>query len=41
MLAEVEQENLDRALEADADEDLAWARAYLPIAAKLWSEIEW
>jgi hypothetical protein len=40
MLAQVEQENLDRALEADAEENLAWAQAYLPIAAKLWSEIE-
>jgi len=41
MLAEVEQEGLDRALELDAEENLAWANAYLPIAAKLWSEIEW
>ncbi len=41
MLAEVEQEGLDRALELDAEESLAWANAYLPIAAKLWSEIEW
>jgi hypothetical protein len=41
MLAEVEQESLDRALELDAEENLAWANAYLPIAAKLWSEIEW
>lgn len=41
MLEEVEQENLDRALEADAEENLAWAEAYLPIAAKLWAEIEW
>jgi Arc/MetJ-type ribon-helix-helix transcriptional regulator len=41
MLAEVEQESLDRALELDAEDNLAWAQAYLPIAAKLWSEIEW
>ncbi len=41
MLAEVEQESLDRALELDAEENLAWAMAYLPIAAKLWSELEW
>jgi Arc/MetJ-type ribon-helix-helix transcriptional regulator len=41
MLAEVEQQSLDRALELDAEENLAWANAYLPIAAKLWSEIEW
>jgi hypothetical protein len=41
MLAEVEQESLDRALELDAEDNLAWAQAYLPIAMKLWSEIEW
>jgi hypothetical protein len=41
MLAEVEQESLDRALELDAEENVAWANAYLPIAAKLWAEIEW
>ncbi len=41
MIAEVEQESLDRALELDAEDNLAWAQAYLPIAAKLWSEIEW
>lgn len=41
MLEQLEQESLDRALEADAEENLAWAQAYLPIAAKLWSEIEW
>ena len=41
MVAEVEQESLDRALELDAGENLAWATAYLPIAAKLWSELEW
>ena len=41
MLAEIEQQHLDRALELDAEENLAWAMAYLPIAAKLWSEIEW
>jgi len=41
MLAEVEQESLDRALELDAEENLAWATAYLPTAAKLWSELEW
>ena len=41
MLAEVEQESLDRALQLDAEENLAWANAYLPIAARLWAEIEW
>lgn len=38
---EADQARLDRALELDADENLAWANAYLPVAAKLWSEIEW
>ncbi len=40
-LAEADQERLDRALALDAEENLAWAEAYLPIAAKLWSELEW
>ncbi|MGK2849813.1 MAG: ribbon-helix-helix protein, CopG family [Candidatus Limnocylindrales bacterium] len=40
-LEDAEQARLDRALELDAEENLAWATAYLPIAAKLWSEIEW
>lgn len=40
-LEDAEQERLDRALELDAEENLAWATAYMPIAAKLWSEIEW
>ena len=40
-LAEADQERLDRALSLDAEENLAWAEAYLPIAAKLWSELEW
>ena len=41
MLAEVEQESLDRALELDAEDNLAWANAYLPIAARLWADLEW
>ncbi len=36
-----EEESLDRALELDAEENLAWAEAFLPITAKLWAEIEW
>ena len=40
-LEESEQARLDRALELDAEENLAWANAYLPIAAKLWADIEW
>jgi hypothetical protein len=40
-LADAEQANIDRALEADAEENLAWANAYLPIAAALLDELEW
>ena len=40
-LEEAEQARLDAAIEAQNEENLAWAEAYLPIAAKLWSEIEW
>ncbi len=40
-LALVEQERLDRALELDAEENLAWAGAHLPAAARLWESIEW
>lgn len=40
-IEDAEQANLDRALELDAEENLAWANAYLPTAAKLWAELEW
>lgn len=40
-LEAAEQESLDRALELDAEENLAWAEAFLPITAKLWAELEW
>jgi len=40
-LEEADQARLDAAIEAQNEENLAWAEAYLPIAAKLWSEIEW
>jgi hypothetical protein len=40
-LEEAEQERLDAAIEAQNEENLDWANAYLPIAAKLWSELEW
>jgi hypothetical protein len=36
-----EQEKLDRAIEAQNEEDLEWAQAYLPITAELWSKLEW
>jgi uncharacterized protein (DUF1778 family) len=40
-LEDAEQARLDRALELDAEENLAWANAYLPIATKLWADLEW
>jgi hypothetical protein len=40
-LEEADQARLERALELDAEESVAWANAYLPITAKLWSELEW
>ena len=40
-LEDAEQARLDAAIEAQNEENLEWAEAYLPIAAKLWSEIEW
>jgi hypothetical protein len=40
-LEDAEQANLDRALEADAEENLAWAEAFLPITAKAWADLEW
>lgn len=40
-LEDAEQARLDAAIEAQNDENLEWAKAYLPIAAALWSEIEW
>ena len=40
-LEDAEQASLDRALELDAEDNLAWANAYMPFAAKLMSELEW
>jgi hypothetical protein len=40
-LVEADQARLDAAIEAQNEENLEWANAYLPIAAKLWSELEW
>ena len=40
-LEDAEQGRLDAAIEAQNEENLEWAKAYLPIAAELWSEIEW
>jgi hypothetical protein len=40
-LVSAEQARLDAALELDAEENVAWARAYEPMAAELISELEW
>ena len=40
-LEDSEQRNLDRAIEAQNEENLAWANAYQPIAARLVDELEW
>jgi hypothetical protein len=40
-LEDAEQANLERAIEAQNQENLEWAEAYLPITARLWSELEW
>lgn len=40
-LAAAEQIRLDAALEADAEENLAWAEAFAESNAKLLSELEW
>jgi hypothetical protein len=40
-LEEADQARLDAAIEAQNEENLEWAKAYLPFAAKLISELEW
>lgn len=40
-LQEADQARLDAAIDAQNEENLEWATAYLPMAAKLWSELEW
>lgn len=40
-LDDAEQANLERAIEAQNEEGLAWSNAYLPVAAKLVDELEW
>ncbi len=40
-LEEAQQARLDAALELDREENLAWARAYQPITARLWADLEW
>lgn len=40
-ISRAEQERLDLAVDAQNDENRAWADAFLPWTSKLWSEIEW
>jgi predicted transcriptional regulator len=40
-LEEAEQADIDRALEAQAQENLGWAEAFLPMTAELVSKSEW
>ena len=40
-IAAADQERLDAAIEAQNDENLEFAGAYLPIAARLWADLEW
>lgn len=40
-LADAEQVRLDAALAADAEENVAWAKATAAVNAKLVSELEW
>jgi hypothetical protein len=41
LVDEVEQAKLDAALEADREENLAWARATAPMDALLLADVEW
>lgn len=41
LLDEVEQARIDRALDEDREENLAWAKATAPVHARLLAEIEW
>lgn len=40
-LDDAEQARLEAALELDREENVAWARAYAPIAAELIGKLEW
>ena len=41
LLDEVEQARIDRALDEDRAENLAWAKATAPVHARLLADIEW
>ena len=36
-----EQATIDRAVELDAEDNVAWADAFAPIAARIWDRLEW
>lgn len=40
-IARAEQDRLDAAVDAQNEENLAWAGAFLPATSRLWSETEW
>ena len=40
-IEETDQAQLDAAIEAQNEENLEWATAYQPFAARLWADLEW
>lgn len=40
-IARADQDRVDAALEAQNDENLAWADAFADQTARLWSKLEW
>ena len=40
-IVEARQATIDRAVELDAEDNTAWAEAYVPIAAGMWDRLEW
>ena len=40
-IATADQERLDAAIDAQNEENLAWADAFLPLTSRLWSDVEW
>jgi len=40
-ISRADQDRIDQALEAQNDENLAWAEAFKDASARIWSQIEW
>jgi uncharacterized protein (DUF1778 family) len=40
-IATTDQARIDEAIEAQNDENLAWAEAFTDASARIWSQIEW